>query len=329
MADWTFTTANALTSQTWAKQWWIESKKASYFYGQGLVGADENQYPIVEFSDLNENQGYQHTYGQVRDLTGAGVTGDSTLEGNEEEPVTFDDQITINQVRNAIRTAGKLSERYPSDKRVRTWAESLLKRWMAAKIDQDIFDALGTSLTKVIYGGDATLTTDIEAGDYFTLALISKAVAYAGKATPQIVPVPFKGKEYFICVISDDQSYDLKIRDAAWQQANREGRQPGLDNPIFTGNEGVWDNTVIHKHRRVATATTWGTGTNLNGATALFLGLQAAGIAYAVKRVWNEKTFDYGNKAGFAIGAIYGVSKTVFNSADNGVVGIRTYRSNN
>ena len=72
-----------------------------------------------------------------------------------------------------------------------------------------------------------------------------------------------------------------------------------------------------------------GTRLNLNGATALFLGLQAAGIAYAVKKVWNEKTFDYGNKAGFCIGSIFGVSKTVFNSADNGVVGIRTYRTNN
>jgi hypothetical protein len=29
------------------------------------------------------------------------------------------------------------------------------------------------------------------------------------------------------------------------------------------------------------------------------------------------------------IGAIYGVSKSVFNSADNALVEIRTYRSNN
>jgi hypothetical protein len=38
---------------------------------------------------------------------------------------------------------------------------------------------------------------------------------------------------------------------------------------------------------------------------------------------------DYGNKVGMCIGAIYGVSKTVFNSADNALVEIRTYRSNN
>ena len=43
----------------------------------------------------------------------------------------------------------------------------------------------------------------------------------------------------------------------------------------------------------------------------------------------NEHKVDYGNKVGMCIGAIYGVSKSVFNSADNALVEIRTYRSNN
>jgi hypothetical protein len=43
----------------------------------------------------------------------------------------------------------------------------------------------------------------------------------------------------------------------------------------------------------------------------------------------SEHKVDYGNKVGFCIGAIYGVSKSVFNSADNAVVSIRTYRTSN
>jgi len=85
---------------------------------------------------------------------------------------------------------------------------------------------------------------------------------------------------------------------------------------------------VIHTHRRVAISTVWGSGA-VNGAQGLFLGLQSGGIAYAKKKIWNEKTFDYGNKVGFCIGAIYGVSKSVFNSADNAVVQICTYRTSN
>lgn len=329
MADWTFTTADALTAQTWSKRWWIEAKTESYFYGQGLIGPSEENDIVVEFPDLEREQGYQHTFGQVRNLSGAGVSGDSDMEGNEEVPNVYDDAITINQKRNAVRTKGKLSDQYPSDKSVRQWAKRLLKRWMADTLDQDLFDALNTAATKAIYGGDATSTGTIESGDYMTLALISKAVAYSKKATPKIMATSIKGKKYYVIVISPDQEFDLKERDASWSQAMREAQRPGYDNPIFSGASGIWNQTVIHVHERIPVATTWGTGTSLNGASAMFMGVGAAGIAYAKRKVWNEKTFDYGNKVGFCIGSIYGVTKAVFNSADNAYLEVRTFRSNN
>jgi len=329
MADWTFTTADALTAQTWAKRWWIQAKTESYFYGNGFVGQSETENIIVEFPDLEENQGYQHTFGQVRELTGAGISGDSTMEGEEEAPNVYDDAITINQIRNAVRSAGKLSEQYPSDKAVRKWATELLRRWMAEYIDQDLFDALGTSLTKAFYGGDATSTGTIEAGDYMTLQAISKAKTYARKATPKIEGMPINGSRQHVCVMAPDQSFDLRLRDAAWAQAQREAQKRGDMNPIFKNANGVHDDVALHTHERVALATTWGTGSSLAGATALFMGVGAAGIAYAKRKIWNEKDFDYGNKAGFCIGSIFGSTKAVFNSADNAVVGIRTYRTNN
>ena len=289
MADWTFTTSDNLTAQTWAKKWWIQAKTESYFYSHGFVGRG-NDNIIVEFPELEQNQGYKHTYGQVRELSGAGVSGDSTMEGNEEAPSVYDDAIEINQIRNAVRSAGKLSEQYPSDKAVRSWAEELLRRWMAAKLDQDIFDALGLSLTKCIYGGDATATTDIEAGDYMTTSLLSKCVAYAKKATPKIEGKSINGKRLYVAVISPDQAFDLRTRDSAWSQAQREATAPGDSNAIFTDALGKWNNCVIHEHDRVYTITTWGSGANLNGATALFLGIQSGAIAYAKKKIWNEKT---------------------------------------
>ena len=328
MADWTFETTDAMTAETWSKKWWMEAKTESYFYANGFVGVGEDNF-IVEFPDLEKNQGYQHSFGQVRELSGAGISGDSTLEGSEEAPSVYDDAITLDQKRNAVRTAGKLSDQYPSDKAVRAHMKELLKRWMAETIDQDLFTAIGGSPTKVVYGGDATATNDIEAGDYMTLQLVSKAVTYAHKATPKIVGKKMAGKEGFVCVMAPDQMYDLTERDAAWAQAQREAQRRGGDNPIFGTAMGIHKGCALHEHSRVATATTWGSGSNLTGATALFMGVQAGGIAYAKKKIWNEKTFDYGNKVGFAIGAIYGVTKAVFNSADNAVVAIRTYRTSN
>lgn len=330
MADWTFTTANVLTRQSWAKRWWIIAKTESYFYGYGFIEQDETNSIVVEFPDLKGQPGYKHTYGQVRELGNAGVQGDGNMEGAEEAPVTYDDSIEIDLWRNAIRTKGKLSEQYKSDQDTRKWAMELLKRWMAAKIDQSLFTTAGTDLTKVIYGGDATATTDIEAGDYFVLALIAKSVAYARKTTPKIIGPKVGGRQTNgVVVISPDQEYDLQQRDAEWAQAQREAQRPGLDNPIFTGASGMKNNVPIHTHERIATSTTWGATGALNGATALFMGVGSLAIAYFIEKIWEEKTFDYGNKVGFCIGAGFGCDKSVFNGADNAVIGIRTYRTSN
>jgi hypothetical protein len=40
----------------------------------------------------------------------------------------------------------------------------------------------------------------------------------------------------------------------------------------------------------VATTAVWGASLNLNGAAALFMGIQSGAIAYAKKKIWNEKT---------------------------------------
>ena len=330
MADWRFETADATTAQTWLKKWWMEPETMSYFYGQGLVSTSKTSC-IVEFMDLEQGQGYQHSFFQVRELSGSGITGDNTLEGQEEAPNVYDDAITLQQYRHAVRTYGRLSDQYPSQKEsdVRKDIAELLKRWKAAKIDQLIFDAFGTAITKAIYGGDATTTATIESGDYFTTNLISKCKAYAIKATPKIMPLIVKGKSYWIMVISPDQAFDLKTRDSAWAQAQREAQLRSPENPIFTGAEGIWDNVIIHVHERVAIATTWGSTSDLDGATALFMGQQSGALAYSRRRTWVEKEFDYGNKIGFAIGCILGVTKAVFNSADNAIVGVRTYRTSN
>ena len=329
MADWTFTTASAEARQSWAKKFWIEAKEESYWYGMGAIGPSEDNDIIVEAAELEREQGYTHKFFQVRNLNGAGIQSDNTMEGNEEVPDTYDDAVTIDQWRNAVRTDGRLSDQYPSDKALHEWAKRLLKRWMAEKIDQDIFDGLGGSSTKILYGGDATTTATIESGDYMTLALIAKATAYAEKATPQIIGKAKGGMRQWLCCMAIDQAYDLSERDAAWAQAQREAMARGPGNPIFHNTMGIHKDCALTKHRKIPLSTNWGATAALNGASALFVGTAAGLIAYAKRKIWDEKTFDYGNKAGFCIGAIYGFTKAVFNSADNAVVQINTFRTSN
>jgi N4-gp56 family major capsid protein len=163
-----------------------------------------------------------------------------------------------------------------------------------------------------------------------TLSLISKCVTYAKKANPMIVGPNVKGKPMAgVIVMAPDQSFDLSERDAAWAQAQREAQKRGDDNPIFTGALGIHKSVPIHDHPRVGLSATYGASANLNGAQALFMGSKALAIAYSKRKIWEEKTFDYNNKVGFCIGSLYGVSKSVFNSADLAVVGVYTYRTSN
>ena len=65
---------------------------------------------IQILNDTQKGAGDQITFGLRMLLTGAGVQGDNTLEGNEEALVTYSDAILINQQRHAVRSAGKMSE---------------------------------------------------------------------------------------------------------------------------------------------------------------------------------------------------------------------------
>jgi N4-gp56 family major capsid protein len=326
-AEWSVATGDAVARKVWARDAFIEGKTESYFYGQGLVGQGPNNV-IMERPELEGNNGDTVYVFQIREISGSGVANDSTMEGNEVAPNVYDDAIVITQIRQAIRTAGRETE-MRSQLEMRKWMKELLARWYGAYIDQLLFTALETSATKTIYGGDATTTATIEAGDYFTLAGVSKCVTYSKKATPLIQGPTYKGKNVpGIMVMSPDQAADLMERDASWNQSRMDAAVRGTDNPIFSGALGVHRNVPMHEHPRVSTSATWGTGA-ITGAQASFLGIMAGAIAYSKKKIWEEKTFDYQNKTGYCIGAILGVTKLVMNSNDLGYIAYDTYRSDN
>jgi N4-gp56 family major capsid protein len=325
-ADTTVASGSAIAVQAWSDEIWLELPEQVFM--ASYMQKDVNAIIQVK-DDLDGEPGEKITFTLARQLSGAGVSGDSTLEGSEEAMVFYSDAVTLNQYRNGVRLAGRLSERRTAFEQ-RKVAKQLLKDWLADQIDDKIFSVLSTSPSagRVAYGGDAVSTATIEAGDYLTLALITRVKIIARKATPQIFPVRVDGGDYFVLVVSPDSLHDLKIYDPAWAQAQRDAQERGNKNPLFTGAEGLWDGVVIRSCTRVATTTNWGAGSNLTGSENLFLGRQAGVFAWGERPQWVEQSFDYANKIGFAISAIYDVKKATFNSVDNGVITVRTYRSN-
>src|SRR3990167_10052516 len=184
MADTEVLTGDAATVKRWATKLWQEMPHEIYW---GKMMGEDDKSCIQVKRDLEGVAGDQLTYTLQRKLSGAGVTGDAVLEGNEEQLVWYSDQVTLDQVRNAVRLKGRVSERRTAfDQRMS--AKNVLKTWLAEFIDDDLFTQFttGTAASRIVYGGNATATTDIGSDDTATVAKIESMVAKAQKATPKI-----------------------------------------------------------------------------------------------------------------------------------------------
>jgi len=322
-----FGTNDPLTAKIYSKDWIDSSIDRSYFSRHGFVGEDPSAYPIWLRRDLQAQQGDTIYLGNVQELDNAGVSGDNQMEDSEEEMDTYDDALIVDQVRNAVRLEGRMTEQRAAAK-LRKYVKSILKNWMANKIDQDGFTAMSSSPTRVFYGGTSTATSDITSSSKLTTTVVSKLVANAQSVTPEIMPVMVDGVEVWVVVASISAGYDFKQTAASSggiQDFLEQAMPRGSKNPLFTRANFYWDGAVIHTHRHVSTATTWGAGGDQPGASNLFMGAHAGALGYAKKRIWVEKLFDYDNSPGACVGAIYGWTKLTFNSEDSACQMARTY----
>ena len=328
MADTAFATGDAETVKRWAAKLWIEMPREIY-WGKFMKENDMNA--IIEVKrDLEGVPGDNLTFTLLRKLSGGGVTGDGVLEGNEEQMSYFSDTITLDQVRNAVRLQGRLSEKRTSFDQ-RSSAKNVLKTWLAEYIDDDIFTQFDSApaASRTLFGGDATSTATIDSGDTLTVARIEAIVARAQKSSPKLWPVKLDEGDFYLFLAHTDVAYDLR-QSTQWLDASQEaGPRDYSKNNIFNGRVGIAGGVVVHAHEKIPVSTTYGSGADLPGASNFFLGRQAGLFGWGRRPEWWEKEFDYGNRVGFAIGAIWDFTKAVFNAVDHGFFAVRTYRTNN
>jgi len=337
---------NALAVKTWAAKLLQEALSATYV--SQFMGTTSDSLVQVR-NELSKGPGDQITIGLRMQLASDGILGDGILEGNEESLITYSDALLINQLRNAVRSAGKMSQqRVPFD--VRSEAMMGLKDWWTGRIDYAFFNQISgnTGQSDLRYtGGNATIApssgnyvyptgttseatvASASASAVMSLQLIDYAVEKAKTLVPLIRPVDVKGDKMFVLFLHPHQVTDLRISTSTgqWldiQKAVLTGGKIG-DNPIFTGALGVYNNVVLHESIRVPLAPGF-----TNVRRAIFCGAQAAIMGFGQdgtqnKMTWNEELFDYGNQLGVAAGLIFGLKKAVFNSADFSTLILPTY----
>jgi len=287
-------------------------------------------------------------------LTGDGIIGDGTLEGNEEALTTFTDDVFIDQLRHAVRSGGKMSDqRIPFS--VREEARMGLQDWWADRIDSWFMNQLaGSRLTTglgrvglqaaeepttghvvlgTITSGYTTETqvgsASVSASNILSLAMIDNLVLQAKTLTPQIRPIRVDGKDCWVLFVHPEQAFDLRTNATSagagvtWQHIQQSAMKGGevSNNPIFTGALGMYNNVIIHESTRVPHGGSATAGTLTNTRRAIFCGAQAAimgfGRGFGSSRMsWTEELFDYRNQLGVSAGLIGGLKKAVFNSLD-------------
>lgn len=346
MATTDFPLNHPLAVKHWQKDLMKEALKKTY--ALQFIGSGKDVLCTIK-SETQRNAGDRIRVGIRSQLSGAGIQGDDTLEGNEESLETFYQDVVIEQLRHAVRSKGKMSEqRVPFS--VREEARDGLADWWADRFDTWFFSQLcgNTAQADGRYNGfNATVAPDADHITYHTsgstaevsisnssvarmnLTAIDHAVEKAKVAKNSVRPIRINGGDYYVLFMHPFDVTNLRTNTASgqWQDIQKQAMAGGKvgENPIFTGALGVYNGVVLHESIRIPVAPT-----NSNVRRCVLAGAQALCMAFGREfgkgtYSWVEELFDFKNQLGVAAGCQAGLIKTRFNGSDYGTVVIPTF----
>ena len=339
----------------WSRDVWMAARNASFAMQFMGKGANSMIQRVTELTKTEK--GTKAIITLVTDLEGDGVRGDDTLEGNEEEIKAYDQEIVIDQLRNANKTTGRLADQ-KSVINFRSTSKDVLGYWLADRCDQLAFQTLaGWDYSLMPDGRDrsaVTGQTTLEELDFqATAPTANRQLAWLGTANGglsataatnvdivnpswnMLVEAKAYAKDNYIRGIKGPGNTEYfhvfmtpqglaKLKQDPEFKKNLESAGPrGSNNPLFSGSVMTQDGLIIHEFRHVPNTsgtgvTQWGSGANRVGQAVLMCGAQAMGFADIGLPYWDEETFDYKNRKGISVGKMFGFLKPVFRSLVTG-----------
>lgn len=333
----------------WSRDVWKAAR--NYSFMNNFTGTGPNAM-IQRITELTKTEkGDRAVITLVADLESDGIAGDNTLEGNEESIKAYDEVITIDQLRNANRSKGRMSDQR-SIVKFRENSRDVLAYWLADRMDQMAFltmsgvsyefkntggtaRAAGSQLNSLAFASDVVppssnrhyqwdattgLATGGTIGDLVAADTPSYAMLVAAKAeakTNYIRGIRGPGGEETYHVFMTPKGMAALKLDADFLANVRNAGARSKSNVLFSGSIPTIDGLVIHEYRHVYSAL--GTGTwGVDGQRVLFCGAQAMGMADLGMPYWDEIDKDYKNQQGIAVGKICGLLKPQFPSHVSG-----------
>jgi len=289
--------------QAWSRDFWKVARNQSFI--NQFAGAGSNAM-VQRVTELTKNQkGTKANITLLADMTGDGITGDNTLEGNEEALRAFDISIGLDQLRFANRIAGRMADQ-KTVVNFREQSRDALAYAMADRCDQLAFLTLsGVAYTQKNNGGlratsasaghelvDLEFASDVSAPTSdrhrrwdATSGLVAgdtTAVAGADKIGYRtIVELKAYAKDNYIrgirgagnqetfhMFVTPQQMAALKL-DSDFLANVRNAGVRGTSNSLFSGSASLMvDGVMIHEFRHVFNTSGATTGTSANAGAA-------------------------------------------------------------
>jgi len=332
-----------LTVEMWDDKFFREYLTENRFASE--MGTDESN--IIQVKEkLTKQPGDRINFALVNRLTNPAILGRNNLEGAEEDMSSRSFEVVVAKRRNGVRIS-ETDEQF-SAIGLREAAKVVLKDWSLKDTEKLIIQAMasinGTNYatvseadkdTWVVDNADRVLFGNAAAGyvdhsadlllldtldDKLTAVAISK-MKYKARVTanPKIRPIRSEsnGRHYYMLYVDPRLFRDLKL-DTTISQAQREVNLEMENNRLFKGGDLLWDGVIIKEVPEMfdelgVPFTDKGTAGAEVGC-AFLCGAQAIGTAYAKRWQSRQQDWDYGDKRGVAIEAIYGIGKMQFGS---------------
>lgn len=289
--------------QAWSRDFWRVARNNSFINQFAGTGSNAMVQRITELT--KSAKGTKANITLLADMTGDGITGDNTLEGNEEALRAYDISIELDQLRFANRMAGRLADQ-KTVVNFREQSRDALAYAMADRCDQLAFLTLsgvaythknngalratsasaGHELADLEFASDVSAptgdrhrrwdatdglvagdTTAVAATDKIGYRTIVELKAYA--KDNYIRGIRGAGnQEMYHLFVTPQQMADLKL-DADFLANVRNAGVRGTGNSLFAGSSSLMvDGIMCHEFRHVFNTSGATTGTSSNAGAA-------------------------------------------------------------
>lgn len=322
-----FVTNDPLTRKRWARDLFpiiLKNVEFNEFIGTGTDS-------VVQMRrELAKGEGDQITFGIRLPLTGEGIVGDNSVEGNEEKLRFRNFKVTVEELNHAVDTGGKMeSQRVPYD--LMKEGKDGLQEWWSDKLSDYMFaNFCGDSTFRIagqvfanainepdtnhlVVMGDGTagsLTQTHEADLGFLDRMKQQAEVPVDETTGyRIRPIMIKGKKYYRVILHNFVFDRMRqnMNAGQWGDLLRNAQKLGIPNVEFEYN-----GMLVSKSERIRATTANEYRNVLLGAQACVMAWGGAGESKSTTMSFVPYTRDAKRYMMVRGGGILGIKATRF-----------------